>query len=271
MWNLIQLRSSSGHFQRNSQTTTTPLGQRTMNTQFHVSDPIVQHNNIFQPRLNTIFVVAKKKLSKQFDLVALLSGNAFNTTNGPHDDPPTRPSLLFLDKCVTERCILFAPGSTMGRAWDNSAIHRGLFSGVSEMDKRQTHVFFPSRWIGGISNHSMDDAARVGLQARSGAFFIAATADWNQRTRLKQYGHCATWRICVGLFRMQAKVFMAQLSMPTSFTVATLMLGKSSMKDAVASSFAWNWSYTPVLEVPRDVRGATAQDDRTPLSMKLRR
>ena len=36
------------------------------------------------------------------------------------------------------------------------------------------------------------------------------------------------------------------------------------MRDAVASSFAWNWSKTPVLKVPHDVRGATARDDRIP-------
>ena len=53
-------------------------------------------------------------------------------------------------------------------------------------------------------------------------------------------------------------------SMPTSFTVGPLMLVKSSTRDAVASSFAWNWSNTPVSEVPHDVRGATALDDQTP-------
>ena len=37
----------------------------------------------------------------------------------------------------------------------------------------------------------------------------------------------------------------------------------------VASSFAWNWSYTPVPEVPRDVRGATARGDRTPSARLL--
>ena len=58
-------------------------------------------------------------------------------------------------------------------------------------------------------------------------------------------------------------VSMAQFNMPTSFTVAPWMLKKSSMKDAVASSFAWNWSYTPVLEKPCDVRDTTARDDRT--------
>ena len=34
-------------------------------------------------------------------------------------------------------------------------------------------------------------------------------------------------------------------------------------------SFAWNWWHTPVLEVPRDVRGATARDDRTPSARLL--
>ena len=47
-------------------------------------------------------------------------------------------------------------------------------------------------------------------------------------------------------------VSMAQLSMPTSFMVAPLILEKSSMRAAVASS--WN---TPVLEVPHDVRYRT--------------
>ena len=93
----------------------------------------------------------------------------------------------------------------MGRAWDNSAIHRGFFSGVSEMDKRQTHVFFQAVGLEGSPTIQWTTLCALGLQARSGAFFIAATADWNPRTRLKQYGHCATWRICVGLFRMQGE------------------------------------------------------------------
>ena len=40
---------------------------------------------------------------------------------------------------------------------------------------------------------------------------------------------------------------MAQLSMPTLFAVAPWML----VKYAVASSFAWNWSYMPVLVTPQ--------------------
>ena len=55
-------------------------------------------------------------------------------------------------------------------------------------------------------------------------------------------------------------VSTAQFSTPTSFTVAPWILGNSSMKDAVASNFAWKWSYMPVPEVPCDVHGATARD-----------
>ena len=45
------------------------------------------------------------------------------TTNGPHDVPPTRPSLLFLDKCDWSGFFCSSTGGElrMGRAWDNSA------------------------------------------------------------------------------------------------------------------------------------------------------
>ena len=159
--------------------------------------------------------------------------------------------LFFLDKCATgaihtapvTAAICSSKGGVlrMGRAWENSA-----------MALQALGLQLPRLQPFGRSSQEY-------LLLHQGA---AATADQELRARLRHER---------SPFRMHGEgdVSMAQLGMPTSFTVALWMLGKSSMRDAVASSFAWNWSNTPALEVPPDVRGATARHDRTPSARLL--
>ena len=101
----------------------------------------------------------------------------------PH--PPARLSFLFSAKCVQlersccvslERCIIApqllpsAPAQE-GYGWvaRGTKRHRhGRLTGDSKTDLRPTHgtaTGLPGRWVGGISNHSVDDAASVGSAA----------------------------------------------------------------------------------------------------------
>ena len=79
-----------------------------------------------------------------------------------------------------------------------------------------------------VGSAASRDCSRL-VEARSSASFFIKE---KQQQRIWNYAH----ETCMGSFR----VHMAQLSMPTSHTVAPWMLGKSFMRDVVASSFAFS-------------------------------
>ena len=110
----------------------------------------------------------------------------------------------------------------MGRAWDNSAIHRRLLPGVSEtLDWRDLQPFGGQRcerWVCSFQ-------------------------------RLPPFGR-SSQHCLLG----EERTSMTQFSTVTSFTVAPWMLGSPP-----CISFAWDWSYTPCVATARDDRTPSAR------------
>ena len=80
------------------------------------------------------------------------------TTNGPHDVPPTRPSSLFLGKCVTGAVQTAPVTATLC-----SSTWRGVTDGGRVGNPPKTPL--GSQRAERISNHSVDDGASVGSAA----------------------------------------------------------------------------------------------------------
>ena len=141
-------------------------------------------------------------------------------------------SLLFLDKCVTG-AVQTAPVTMLPFA----PAHEGSYGWHARGTIPQTTA--------SVRSAASGDCSRM-VEARSGACLFIKE---KQQQRIRIHAHASHSAGTAPTAWARSKmhcgegVSMAQLSMPTSFTVSPLSWG-SPLRDAVASSFAWNWNHT---------------------------